>query len=599
MEFLPPFDFEGPNCLGRVASITAYRAMTDSQLDDAIATVLIEHEPIKNLDDLFYAALALHCIGDQVTEAMAVERLESIFFDWSDEAAVIVRKAFVTPAIEMPMRFDMTRLGVMLDYAEDAMRAGGAPLYQSGGRIVHPVRIEKDADTGGIRRKAGALTVMDVDALRLCEYMTQHAPFERVTSKGDPKPFAPPLRLASHYLARVGEWNLPVLNGVIEVPTLRRNGSLLTEDGYDEDSGLLLDKQGVDYPNIPDRPNKAEAQAALTVLKEPFRDFPFVDDASRSVVLSAILTGLVRRSLYSAPCHGTSAPTMGTGKTLLLNCVSWIVLGRIATATSQGASEEEDEKRLFSVLLRGDPILVLDNVTRPIQGDALCTVLTEPTWRCRLLGHNREVEVRTNVLHMASGNNLTFAGDMTTRALVCRLDANMERPETRRFDRDLKTWLPAHRPEMVAAGLTVLRAFHVAGRPGLDKLEPFGRFEEWSNLVRGALVWLGEADPCDTRAHIAEDDPEREALARLMYAIDAAFPMDFDDPQEQWMTSAEIADRAWEDEDLGAAIDNAIPGRSSKGLGRFLKSKQGRIVGNHRIVGMWDGHRKVWLYRVQ
>ena len=68
------------------------------------------------------------------------------------------------------------------------------------------------------------------------------------------------------------------------------------------------------------------------------------------------------------------------------------------------------------------------------------------------------------------------------------------------------------------AGLTVLRAFVVAGRPGLDKLTPFGRFEDWSNLVRGALVWLGEPDPAKTW-FIAVDDPERGDLALLMQAI--------------------------------------------------------------------------------
>ena len=51
-----------------------------------------------------------------------------------------------------------------------------------------------------------------------------------------------------------------------------------------------------------------------------------------------------------------------------------VATGRLATAMSQGANEEEDEKRLFSVLLQGDLILLIDNVRRPIQGDALCTI---------------------------------------------------------------------------------------------------------------------------------------------------------------------------------------------------------------------------------
>ena len=184
-----------------------------------------------------------------------------------------------------------------------------------------------------------------------------------------------------------------------------------------------------------------------------------------------------------------------------------IVMGRPITAMSQGASEEEDEKRLFSVLMQGDQMVSIDNVTRPIGGDALCTITTEPTWQNRVLGELRNVSVNTNALITATGNNLIFAGDMTRRALLCRMDAGIEHPEGRSFDLDLRTWVPANCVRLVAAGLTILRAFVVAGRPGLDRLKPFGSFEAWSNLVRGALVWLGEPDPCITRKHIAADDP--------------------------------------------------------------------------------------------
>ena len=115
-------------------------------------------------------------------------------------------------------------------------------------------------------------------------------------------------------------------------------------------------------------------------------------------------------------------------------------------------------------------------------------------------------------------DNLTIAGDMTTRTLISRLDAGMEQPETRRFVVDLKVEVPRRRPEIVAAGLTILRAFIAASRPGLNDLEPFGRFEDWSNLVRGALVWLGEPDPCSTRSFIAEHDSVRADLGALVAA---------------------------------------------------------------------------------
>lgn len=495
------------------------------------------------------------------------------------------------PDAEVAREFDVTKLPEMLDYMEAQLK-GKAPLYQIGGRIVHPVRLDKNTNEDDVRRNAGALVIRDVSALRLREYAIEHVKFCKRSKNGRVR-FPAPMMLANHYLAREDKWTIPALRGVIEAPTLRSDGSVIETEGYDAESGLLLDFKGTKFPPISEEPTEREIADALDLIKTPFKAFPFVDGPSRAVMLSAALTALIRRTLFSAPMHGFSAPLMGTGKTLACNCVSLISVGRLATAMSQGASEEEDEKRFFSVLLQNDLITLIDNVKRSIAGDALCTILTEPTWQSRILGENRKVIVPTNSLWLASGNNLTFAGDMTTRALLCRMDAQVERPETRRFDVDLKEWIPQHRPELVAAGLTMLRGYVAAGRPGLKLLVPFGRFEQWSDLVRGALVWVGEDDPCKTRAYIAVDDPERATLAELLRAMHVADEGRHHSTGE-WITAAESD---WEGP-LRRAIEEVTPGLDKKAFGRYLKANQGRIVSGLRLWERYDSHVKVWTYRV-
>src|SRR5690606_4901871 len=100
----------------------------------------------------------------------------------------------------------------------------------------------------------------------------------------------------------------------------------------------------------PDEPTPEEAQAALAVLERPFRGFPFVDDASKSVALAALLAGLARPSLRSAPLFAFDAPTAGTGKSMLVECIGVGVSGHAPPAMSQGKSAEEDEKRLQAAL---------------------------------------------------------------------------------------------------------------------------------------------------------------------------------------------------------------------------------------------------------
>jgi len=118
---------------------------------------------------------------------------------------------------------------------------------------------------------------------------------------------------------------------------------------------------------------------------------------------------------------------------------------------------------------------------------------------------------------MANGNNLIVMGDMTRRTLRCTIDPDCERPELRTF----KTMRPdlavlAKRADYVWAGLTVLRAFFVAGRPSTTV--PLGTFEEWSRTIRDALIWLGEPDPCLTQEQIRMDDPQRDQDAMALRA---------------------------------------------------------------------------------
>jgi hypothetical protein len=226
-----------------------------------------------------------------------------------------------------------------------------------------------------------------------------------------------------------------------------------------------------------------------------------------------MLTALVRPALRTAPLHGFDAPTAGTGKSLLAELVGLLATGVRPPALAQGKSPEEDEKRLATVMFAGDRVIHLDNCERPVTGDFLCSVLTQEVVQARILGQSERRVLPSTILVMASGNNLTLDADMCRRAVVCRLDANTERPDTRPFDFDCHAEGLADRPALVVAGLTILRAYHMAGRP--VKLTPMGSFSDW-DWIRGALVWLGAADPADTREAILANDPRRDELTSVM-----------------------------------------------------------------------------------
>jgi putative DNA primase/helicase len=171
------------------------------------------------------------------------------------------------------------------------------------------------------------------------------------------------------------------------------------------------------------------------------------------------------------------------------------------------------EKRLATALMRGADIISIDNCIRPLNGVFLNQILSQEQVSPRILGVSKDLQLPTNTMVCATGNNLTIAGDMVRRSLLCTIDAGEERPELRRFDGPpLVERVRAARPQLVVACLTILRAWRLARETAGVSVPPYGGFEEWSMWVREALVWLGEADPRETVAAILEMDPEREEI---------------------------------------------------------------------------------------
>ena len=293
--------------------------------------------------------------------------------------------------------------------------------------------------------------------------------------------------MAETLLAREGQQKLRPLTAIINTPTLRADGSLLDRPGYDEATGLLLDPGSVVFRQIPAQPSREFALGALAALKKLISTFKFTDEPSRAVVLSAILTALVRRSLPTAPMFGFTAPVAGSGKGLLVDMVSMLASGMPLPVLNQGKDEEETEKRIGAALLAGDPIVSLDNCTQPIDGATLCSAFTQQEMKVRVLGQSKNVSVPTNATFFATGNNLIISGDVTRRALVCGINPGVERPELLKFDNDVLEDARRERGTLVMAALAIMRAYLVAGQPSVKALQ-FGSFDEWTRRVRDALV---------------------------------------------------------------------------------------------------------------
>ena len=492
-------------------------------------------------------------------------------------------------------------------------KANGAPiLYQ---RARRPVLIAAGVKPPRwLRRPPDAPTILEASEAALYELASRAAHWHKWDKgKKEWQAVLPPRLFVPTVLGRPFS-PFPALEGIIHSPTLRPDGSLLDTPGYDAATGLYFDTNGTTFPPLSDDPDIFDAQCALNTLKDVLCGFLWAHDYDCLAALAAILTGVCRYTIMgNVPLFGISATTRASGKGLLADVIALIGTGRRAPLWSQAEDDAEERKRLLALGMDGDPLVCIDNVTRPLGSAPLDLALTSTTFKDRVLGTQTSKEVPLYALFLATGNNLQYVGDLARRVVPILLDPAMEKPEERTGFRypDLLTHVAKVRPQLVHAALTIVKAYYVAGCP-TQALSAYGSFQPWSDLIRSALVWAGEGDPCEGRKTLVAQDLGHEALAGLLEAWHACYP-----PGDHVTLKRLARDivvykdkslpipnpNTWDDLeqavlefDQGSSRHRAVNTRT---LGHALKRVQGRIIARKRFVRAGDyQHALEWKVEV-
>lgn len=319
------------------------------------------------------------------------------------------------------------------------------------------------------------------------------------------------------------------LDAFVSHPTLRANGTLITEVGYDAESRLFLTAT-IPGLKIEQRLTQKAARAAMVRLLEPFSEYPWASLVDRAVFCAALFTVGLRHLFDVAPLFAFSSPKFGSGKTQLAECISRLWYGVTLSKATWTPNPEEMEKRIASFLLAGDRIVCLDNVTEGmrLEDSTLNKVLTSRRNTFRLLGHTERVELTNEATWFATGNQLLLSGDISRRALICYVDAKVVDPSARSFTiSNLPSYIMAHRAELLGAALSIATSWVNAGRPMVEvSHREYGSFTDWYALIRPMLMWVGEADVAAGLDAVAEEDVGSEALNHFANVLRRAMPPD-------------------------------------------------------------------------
>lgn len=513
----------------------------------------------------------------------------------SEWLGLVARPAALRTGASEPITIRSGEIPQATDQAEEILLQHSERLgiFQRSGEIVRVIELPTLRESRGLKRPAGSVMLDPVRAAAMMEAFERVARFQRFSAETKaPAPVDCPARLAATYLARRGSWRLPLLTGIIAAPLMQHDGTIVCKPGYDQATGLFL-ATTIEWPEVPEKPSQDDASCALIALVKPFSEFPFRSPADTSVHIAAILTAIQRRILDACPLVGYSAPVQRSGKSLLAESAAIISTGQPAPAATVSKDKEEFRKFITASLREGHAVVNLDNVDHPLASPDLAKAITQPEFMDRLLGENTVLRLPTNIFWTATGNNLTFRGDLSSRSLLCRIDAETEHPEERTFAiPDLKAYLMRHRPTLVCAALTALRAFHIAGRPS-QKLPRWGGFDDWSTLIREAIVWAGLPDPCETRQTVVAEDPDIDAAADILIQLQESFG-------EQPFTLKQVVDRANEKgfDDLRRALVAVVPRNDIdvRTLGWWARRWKDRIIQGLRLqrISVESVHPAKW-----
>jgi putative DNA primase/helicase len=454
--------------------------------------------------------------------------------------------------------------------------------YQRGNLIVRvsratppPPKIARDPD-------APRVDVLSPAALR--DVLARHGYFERFDARAKEwtrchiSPW-----IVSNLQSR-DAWPLPTLEAISEVPVLRADGSIIDRPGFDAESGVYFAPTTA-FPAVP-------VEEARDALLAPFCDFPFHTEPDRSAWLASVLTPLSRLAFNGpAPVSLFDANSPGSGKTLLVKGTSIIATGRPMAVTPMPDSEAEWRKRITSLVIEGEPCVLIDNIHGELRSAALDAALTATEWSDRVLGLNKNVKLPIRISFFVTGNNVILGRDTRRRTNYCRLEVRYENPEQRSGFKhpDLLAYIREHRGYLTSCALSILRGYCAAGRPD-QKLPPLGSFEGWSDLVRSAVTWIGLPDPIVTQTALQSSDSDTALLQQLL-----AGWQELGSP----LTVAEALHAVHYHHDKYATLRAAVAevdgrGGQKQALGMTLHKFRGRVCGGLCFAKGERGKQTVW-----
>lgn len=458
-------------------------------------------------------------------------------------------------------------------------------------------------DYGGILARRTGSAVAPVTKGVFADLVAEATMCVSVNAKGDATHQWPDEKSCDATLSRAARFAR--LDRISRVPFVRADGSVCQVPGYDADSsGYLVLDEHVAAVQVPERPNEDDVASAVKLLCEEWLGDLFAimpEPEDRANCLALVLTPFVRGLVPLVPMAVVDGLQMGVGKNLLADVVSILAHGVAADPLPYSADDDENRKVITANFRSGADLFVFDEA-HVIEGRHLAKAITSVTYTDRILGVSNMVEFPNRVTWLALGNNVSVNGDLARRVYRIRLAPTGENPQDRDSASfrhpDLRKWTKQHRHELVAACLTLVRAWFASAPEG-QRVESaagrrFGSFEQWGGMVGGILEHAGVPGFLGS---LIEWRSETDFEAQWWVAHLAWLRRVFGDAE---FTTAEVVAKMKREGHGKIEHPPRLDDHDARGYGRSLGLAYGRIknrfMAGHQLIKTFEspGHGNRW-----
>ena len=402
-----------------------------------------------------------------------------------------------------------------------------------------------------------------------------------------------PLHITQYLMACESLGDFYPLQGIVNHPVLRDDGSWHSEPGYDQQTQYFINPGSV----VGLENHKMSVDEAVSlIIDELLVDFPFESQASIANAIAFALNPLIRPLIKEAPTplFVFNAPVSRTGKGLIIDTIHRVVAGLPVNVSTPAESEEEWGKRILTSLVSGTEIVFYDEVettvTKPLRSGKLRAAITANQYSDRLLGSNTLSSVPVRCTWVMAGNSIYLGEDLLNRSVIISLVSDTENPEDRdpsAFMHNLPSWASQNRSRLLSALITFIDEWIRQGSKR-DSVARMAGFEDWVTITSGILQAVGIEGLLGNRKDFMESvNIERQVLKAFALAV----VEEFDD--KPWLPG-EISHIATYDDDGEGEnlLGDFVWGDTYKGriqsTARYLRKKLKAIYAGYRLEE-WSG----------